>query len=567
MDLYEMDQSVVDWSDSTSLFNLFDVDNSGTIDSVEVLGALTCALDKLVTASECAKLFKEFDADHDGVLEVDEFETMVEALKKKMGTLGHRRKRLGISKNRNTIAVREAKVTALVDAAHSEEKRSRGEPLTPRRSSSYSYNQTKGFSSISPKRSSSGKSSSNQQKGFFSGPSSDSSSAPTRSAPPDSLDRFVDLLPDEALKKEAKKFIQTLTPVESKDLFALAVHLSSSSSSSSSSSVQVALLVNIVKHRLTPDVRVKIDEALSAQSGEGSEEMRKHAAFAFEFFDAADEATINTVAGTALDAYAVYSRSSALEKRPEAHDFVRLFEYDTVFAALNVIKSLPLELRDEFFALFDQKADEPEGLLSQAIKVGKAILSQPADHLARIFTPALETAAVVAELSELAVKQRRGDEKASISSLKKTLDQNALMEDRLQKTSKLVATAHLELMALPRELTDAILATLPEDTRKDCLPVLYLTEGMAKRDVEELFITMASEAFPKAEKPPSAPFAFTMHGLDHGVGTSESRKEFEQKVSCAGASIPPIPLSSFLLTLSLFSSFPLFLLPSSFCQP
>ena len=564
----DIDASVVDWSDSTSVFNLFDLDNSGYIDSVEVRGALTCALDKLVTDDECAKLFKEFDADQNGLLDMDEFKTMVDALKKRRGRLGHRLKRVGINKNANAMAVREAKETAIEGAFNAEEKPN--SPNSPNSTSTTSTAPASDSHDSQPKRSAATPSSSLLAPSSFSSPSSpptvtgvtDDVRTPLVTADygsctapnPDSLEFFADMLPDGGVKEEVKKLVKTFTTAESKTLLALAMNLSSSyppsSSSSSSSSVtpppspptnaQVALVVHVVKHRLTPSLRSKIDEALSAQSVEGSSETRNHASFALQFFSAVDEASIKAVLGTALSAYAVYSRTRALEKRPSAHDFAHLIEYGTVYAAVNVVRSLPLPLLDSLFARLDRNAGEPagspSGLLSQAAKIGRAILSQPADVLARILTPALETAAVVAELSELAaVKQEEErDEETGLrrTLLRKTLDQNAFMEDILQKTSKKVATVHLELMALPRDLKASILAALPEDARKACAPVLELTEGMLERDVEELFIAMAREAFPQAEKPPSSPVAVALRldGDFHAtVGTEENRRDFERK--------------------------------------
>ena len=77
-----------DWT-ALRVFQLYDTDNSGTLDASELEFALTAMLGRLVSTDEASKLMKKFDADNSGELDMKEFERVAFAAKKnKTGLLG-----------------------------------------------------------------------------------------------------------------------------------------------------------------------------------------------------------------------------------------------------------------------------------------------------------------------------------------------------------------------------------------------------------------------------------------------------------------------------------------------
>ena len=124
-------------------------------------------------------------------------------------------------------------------------------------------------------------------------------------------------------------------------------------------------------------------------------------------------------------------------------------------------------------------------------------MDQPTDHLVRIISPAFSIAANLLEL-----QQQSASWSETESSPKKM---NELVEKGIAKCSKLVARLHHELVALPQSIQEAALNELPPDARKAADPVLELANGMIEKDVEELFVTMAHEAFPKKLRAPEPP--------------------------------------------------------------
>lgn len=88
-----MSEVEINWDDPVSVFNLYDLDKNGALDESELESAMTAAIGKKITTAECEKLLVEFDENHDGVLQLEEFVALVAHMKKKMGKMGHKWKR------------------------------------------------------------------------------------------------------------------------------------------------------------------------------------------------------------------------------------------------------------------------------------------------------------------------------------------------------------------------------------------------------------------------------------------------------------------------------------------
>ena len=152
-------------------------------------------------------------------------------------------------------------------------------------------------------------------------------------------------------------------------------------------------------------------------------------------------------------------------------------------------------------------------------------MDQPTDHLVRIISPAFSIAANLLEL-----QQQSASWSETESSPKKM---NELVEKGIAKCSKLVARLHHELVALPQSIQEAALNELPPDARKAADPVLELANGMIEKDVEELFVTMAHEAFPKklrAPEPPQQVVLSVDHSYDAVTSSEEEKAKFEKQV-------------------------------------
>ena len=195
--------------------------------------------------------------------------------------------------------------------------------------------------------------------------------------------------------------------------------------------------------------------------------------------------------------------------------FLRL----TLFFNNNRYKELPTAVKDEVFASIQGDAkDDENDTKKNAIMMLQKIMDQPTAHLVRILSPAFKIAVAVAQLTK---KSEAFNEKTD--SAKAT---NDLLEEGLKHTSKLVANLHRELVALPKPIQDYALQQLPEEARKVAEPVLELTNGMIEKDVEELFITMAREAFPKkavAREPPQEVTLSVKHNYEQVTSTPESK--------------------------------------------
>jgi hypothetical protein len=207
-------------------------------------------------------------------------------------------------------------------------------------------------------------------------------------------------------------------------------------------------------------------------------------------------------------------------------ELYNLIDANVIKTTITIVQALPDSIKDTVFDLFNQHNDGSDETKHVA-SVIRSVLHVESDHLARIITPLLQVTCIVAELGNMRDKDDgKGD-------LRGTLDQNVIMETMVVKSSKYVARIHQELMALPRDIKEACLSQLPEDVRKAAVPVLELTEGMAERDVEELFVTMAKEAFPEKEKPESNPVEVVMsiqNDYETTVGDPEKKKKFEKQV-------------------------------------
>jgi hypothetical protein len=122
--------------------------------------------------------------------------------------------------------------------------------------------------------------------------SASSSSAPP---PPSPLD-FIDTIPDERLQKLVRAQAESLAPSEIADLaslFGMIDKFSTSKAIVSPTKSQVKLVVDIMKHRITPELRA---EAL----GMFPLEETAHVNLMFKTIDAVSAESLLTVAGTAL---------------------------------------------------------------------------------------------------------------------------------------------------------------------------------------------------------------------------------------------------------------------------
>ena len=153
-------------------------------------------------------------------------------------------------------------------------------------------------------------------------------------------------------------------------------------------------------------------------------------------------------------------------------------------------------------------------------------MNQPTDHLVRIISPAV---GIAVNLIELQQQRASFNSKDSPKTPKRM---NELVSRGIQTCSKLVARVHHELVALPQSIQSAALNELPPDARKAADPVLELANGMIEKDVEELFVTMAREAFPKKLRAPEPPMQVVLsveHSFEEVTKSEEEKAKFEKQ--------------------------------------
>ncbi|GMH96970.1 hypothetical protein TrVE_jg4540 [Triparma verrucosa] len=496
------------WSNPDNVFKLFDTDQNGTLSRGELQTALTSTIGKKILDTEVDKLMTEFDINHDGVLDLTEFKQICQKLETRMRSVGHKKKRMFITASQNKEAVSKARMETLAKS---------GNP----NNASGTASSTDETLLVSPTTEKSDDPS--------------SSSSPSPSSSPSSMKAqvqdFVENLPPQLqpVKGDIGKVMNSLTASELDTLANLKQTLDKKKPPPAAAS---KLVVDIIKNRIPSQVYVTIKDS-------AKEEGHPKIVVAISVVEAVSEAELLSIADTVIAICGKITQLEATNAKPQVTDIAPLVS-DSFFAAIvDVYKVLPSEVKEEVFSQIPAKDKKAANFIA----IFKSIMDQPTDHLVRIISPAFSIAANLLEL-----QQQSASWSETESSLKKM---NELVEKGIAKCSKLVARLHHELVALPQSIQEAALNELPPDARKAADPVLELANGMIEKDVEELFVTMAHEAFPKklrAPEPPQQVVLSVDHSYDAVTSSEEEKAKFEKQFKEDLAKSLGIPVSRINIT-------------------